>query len=92
MREGARLAIAPRFKLAQIRVKAGYKTAQDAADLLGISRVHLLGIERGKGGPSEDLLQRMATLYRMDPLELMGKIRNAQRRLWRRQLEGDRQA
>ncbi len=39
---------------------------QEAAELLGISNVHLCNIEAGKSVPSPDLLDRMNDLYGAD--------------------------
>ena len=49
--------------LARYGIRAGMRTAQDRADALGVSRSHLLHLERGAVNASDDLIDRMAELY-----------------------------
>lgn len=52
-----------RSEIAQHRLAAGYPNAAAAATDLGVSRIHLLEIEEGRGSPSNSLLERMAERY-----------------------------
>jgi transcriptional regulator with XRE-family HTH domain len=52
-----------------LREKAGL--SQDAfADLVGVHRTYMSGIERGKRAPSIIVVQRLATALRVNPGEL----------------------
>jgi transcriptional regulator with XRE-family HTH domain len=54
--------------LAAIGQKAGYSTAKDRASILGISRSHLLHLERGEFLPSPKIVDAMAQAYKR-PIE-----------------------
>jgi transcriptional regulator with XRE-family HTH domain len=49
--------------LGRMRLDAGYESANDASRVLGCSASHLQQIERGRIGPSQALMGRMAGLY-----------------------------
>lgn len=76
-----------RNPLARIRQNAGLKTAGEAARCLKISRVHLLNIERGRGGASWDLVQRMAKLYSASETDIQDAIRKGHKSLLKRMLK-----
>lgn len=75
-----------RNPLAAIRVRAGYDTAQAAADRLDCSRLHVLNIERGRVGGSPALLAKMSRAYGVPIATLAKAIRSAQLALLIRKL------
>jgi DNA-binding XRE family transcriptional regulator len=75
-----------RNPLIQMRMRAGYSSAEKAALALGVSRTHLHNIERGRGSPSWDLMARMISLYGVTERQLRVEIRKAQRSLLKRKL------
>jgi transcriptional regulator with XRE-family HTH domain len=76
-----------RNPLARIRQNAGLKTAGEAARCLFISRVHLLNIERGRNGASEELIARMAKLYSTTATDIQDAIRRGHKSLLKRMLK-----
>lgn len=76
-----------RTDLALARVAAGYETAAKAAEALAVSRMHLLNIERGRCGASDELFERMSALYQVRADWLKNLSRRAQRELLTRKLK-----
>lgn len=68
--------------LARARYKAGFATAKDAADALGVTVTTLSAVENGSQMPGDELLERMAGRYGLerDRLKLMA-VRTSIRRL-----------
>ena len=81
-----------RSRLATLRLRAGYSTAQAGADALGISRAHLLNIERGATGPSEALLARMAATYKVALEVVATAVARARYEMAERVMESQREA
>jgi len=76
-----------RTKIAQHRVKAGFRSGQVAAEALGVSLIHLREVERGASGISTDVATRMARLYRVSVAEVIRAIRSARRAHHQRMLK-----
>ena len=76
--------------LARMGLDAGLVTAQQRADACGISRSHMLHVERGAVWPSAELLDRMSAAYHIhvDVLERAASL--ARENLARRMLEQSR--
>ena len=73
--------------LAQIGIAAGFETAEARANACGISRSHLLHVERGAVWPSADLVDRMSAAYHK-PIEMLERAAALSREsLARRMLE-----
>lgn len=53
--------------LAKLGITAGYTTAADRAAAIGCSRSHLLHCERGFQPPGLELMDRMASVYKVSP-------------------------
>jgi DNA-binding XRE family transcriptional regulator len=51
-------------QIKRLRLKAGYRTVKEAADLLGVSESHLYKIEQGKAVPGIRLAVKMVKLYK----------------------------
>jgi transcriptional regulator with XRE-family HTH domain len=66
------------------RIKAGFKTYLPAAEVLGISRVHLIQIEKGKSGAGPEVLAGMSRLYGVS-LERIRAASYAAQKAWLRQ-------
>lgn len=56
--------------LAAMGQKAGYPTANDRAKALGISRSHLLHMERGEFRPSPRVVDAMCLAYHKTPEQI----------------------
>ena len=52
--------------LRSVRVNTLQKSVRDLAKLLGVAPIHVSDIETGKRTPSEELLIRIAKVYRID--------------------------
>jgi len=52
--------------LRAVRVNTLQKSVRDVAKLLGVAPIHVSDIETGKRTPSDDLLMRIVTVYRVD--------------------------
>lgn len=76
-----------RSPVAQIRVVAGFNSAKLAAQKLGCSLVYLQEIESGRAIPSNDLLERMAKLYRVETDALGLAVSRSRAVLLQRQLD-----
>jgi len=74
----------PLSALGQLRRKAGFSSQEDAAQALGCSKIHIAELERGSGGPSKTLLQRMAKLYRVPVKKLETVILKERKGLFKR--------
>lgn len=77
-------------QVARYGILAGLKTAQERADALGISRSHLLHVERGAVRPSEDLVDRMGELYGRETWKIQDACDVQRRSLAKRVLENSR--
>ena len=77
--------------LARMGILMGYRSAQNRADLLGISRSHLLHVERGSVVPSGDLVARMAQAYEKEPEAVEQAFRDHRVALARKVIAGDKE-
>lgn len=57
-------------KLHTLRLREGYTTRQ-LAERLGVSHTHIIGIENGKRGTSNELVLRIADLFHVTIDQLM---------------------
>lgn len=76
-----------RTQIAQYRIKAGFKSGQDAADKLGVSLIHVREIERGASGVSADLAAGMAKAYGKSVAEILRAVRTARFAFHRRAIK-----
>lgn len=79
-----------RNRLARMRVAAGISSAEKAAKMIGCSRIHLLNVERGATGPSDELLAKIARAYGSTPEEVRSAIAESRHDLLKRQLEANK--
>ena len=73
--------------LAILGQRAGLQFAGDRARALGISRSHLLHVERGAVWPSAELLDRMSAVYHKGIEQLENAAARSREALARRMLE-----
>lgn len=73
--------------LAILGQRSGLQFAGDRARALGVSRSHLLHVERGAVWPSAELLDRMAEVYHKSLEQLESAAARSREALARRMLE-----
>lgn len=76
-------------RIARYGIIKGYRTAQERADALGISRSHILHLERGDGTASVWLMDRMAELYGRSQNAVADALREARSSLRKREAAAD---
>ena len=65
-------------KLKELRARNGGQSLQHVADGVGTSKTHIWDLEQGNSGnPSRELLERLATHYRISVSELLEEDPNA---------------
>ena len=68
-----------RTKIAEYRVRAGFRSGREAAEALGCSLIHVREIERGASGVSSEVAAKMAKVYKVSVAEVLAAIRKARR-------------
>jgi transcriptional regulator with XRE-family HTH domain len=72
--------------LAILGIKAGFTTQEARAAALGISRNHLMTLERGQESPSQRLIQKMLEVYGVTVPALVDAIVESRVEYFRRRL------
>ena len=60
-------------RIQRLRKEIGYKSQEDFAEALGISRTHIGHIEQGRKNPSMEVLVKIAKKLKVDVSELFEK-------------------
>jgi DNA-binding XRE family transcriptional regulator len=68
-----------RTRIAELRVKAGFRNGTAAAKVLGCSLIHIREVERGASGVSLEIATKMARAYKVSLEEIEKAIRTARR-------------